>query len=102
MHEGLITRGQIRGHAMNDFIYNRCNCLIRCHENPKCVHTSGTGGNKGFAISAAHLVEHEGVYAVWNWLANARAIFPIVGRDALQRFESLGYVRHPRYIVLDL
>jgi hypothetical protein len=89
MHEAMITKGHVRGLPNGELINSRYNCVIRHHESLGCSHTGGVGGDEAFEKSARYLVEWEGYELVHNWLLQSRILWPTVGKEALQRFDSL-------------
>jgi hypothetical protein len=90
MHEALISKGHVRGLRDGDLINSRYNCVIRHHNTLTCKHTGGIGGDEAFRQAATYLVGWERYEPVHNWLQRMSAIWPTVGKEALQRFEALG------------
>lgn len=89
LHEGLISRGQVRGHTEVGQIFSRYNCVERHHDSPDCKHTGGIGGDEAFELCARYLAEWEGEDSVRAWLTDMSVVFPSVGRAALRRFNSV-------------
>jgi hypothetical protein len=99
LHEALITRGQVRGHIQQDFIYSRYNCILRHHETAFCSHTGGVGGNINFEKAARYLAKWEGYQPIHAWLSEAKNIWPVVGAEALRRFEGVFGDEHTKDVV---
>jgi hypothetical protein len=89
LHEALISKGQIRGHAQSSLINSRFNCIERHHDSGGCSHTGGIGGDEAFEKAARYLAKWEGEKNVRNWLIEMCGTFPQVGKEALQRFNSV-------------
>jgi hypothetical protein len=55
-----------------------------------CKHEGGVGGSEIFAKCAKQIAHYETSERVIGYLMAITEYFPVVGRDALQRFVSLG------------
>jgi hypothetical protein len=81
---------------MQYLIYARENCVLRHHVCPDGLgsHTGGTGGDEVFRKCAEHLVLFEGQDNIRTYLEKMTTVFPQVGKEAFQRFNSI-YPKDP-------
>jgi len=90
MHEALISRGQVQGSPFAFLIYHPCNVVLRHNSITGCRHEGGVGGSEIFAKCAKQIAHYETSERVTGYLIAMQEYFPVVARDVLQRFLSLG------------
>ena len=92
LHEALISRGQVQKSKFAFLINSPYNCVLRHSSlsSANCKHEGGVGGDEIFAKCAKQICYYETSEKVMEFLTAITEYFPVVGRDALQRFSSLG------------
>lgn len=90
LHEALISRGQVQKSLFAWLINHPCNVVLRHNSMSGCKHEGGVGGDEIFAKCAKQICYYETSEKVMEFLTAITEYFPVVGRDALQRFSSLG------------
>lgn len=84
MHEALISRGDVQGSSKDKqaLIFDRRN-MVLVHSN---CHKPGTAGDEIWEKCLRHLVQHEGLDAIREYLLMMKDNFKIIGSQAYQRF----------------
>ena len=92
LHEALISRSQVQNHHLKYLIFHPCNVVLRHNSisTTGCKHEGGVGGDEIFAKCAKQIAYYETSERVTGYLMAMQEYFPIVARDALRRFISLG------------
>jgi hypothetical protein len=90
LHEALIPRSRVQNSDFGWLINHPCNVVLRHNSITGCLHEGGIGGDVIFAKCARQIIEFEGRDKVIEYLEAMKLIFPVVGKEALTRFLSLG------------